>query len=401
VILCAVSFAGFDDGMQRHVIFTAIPVLGACLIIACGHGATRVGKLLSLRPLVWTGLISYSLYLYHQPVFAFLRIAKGRALEPWEFLGPILVCFALSYLTWKFVERPFRNRQAIGATWLVPACVMFTLVPIVGGVAARASGGFPSRISDDARRILQIMVEQSEVRAQGIGQGRCHFNRRRAQLDDFVRDWRCLPSGEPGILVYGDSHAADKAWALRSAGIPVGNLGGAGCPLAPDPTRKPCMALMKMAMDLAQQGRIQGLVLAQRWNEKELTEGELSRIAEFWRQAGLPVLLFTPMPAYVQIRNLVPRYSLPGHSVDEISYDADLLSVAESSVTRFAQDDGLALINTREMFCGSRDGGCSAFVDRQPLLIDDEHLSSLGAKMMGQRVAASAVWQSWVASLKK
>jgi hypothetical protein len=87
------------------------PCLGAALIIVSGGArATMTGKLLSLRPVVFIGLISYSIYLWHWPLLVFSRyMSMGE--QSWSLrLGLLLASVALAMLSWKYVETPFRKR---------------------------------------------------------------------------------------------------------------------------------------------------------------------------------------------------------------------------------------------------------------------------------------------------
>ncbi|MAZ04588.1 MAG: acyltransferase [Sneathiella sp.] len=90
------------------------PILGTMLIIAFASGDDPVGRLLSLKPVVATGKISYSLYLWHLPVFMFLEYAYPNSKNP-EKLGWIVLTFLLSVISYYLIERPFRNREVIRA----------------------------------------------------------------------------------------------------------------------------------------------------------------------------------------------------------------------------------------------------------------------------------------------
>ena len=92
-----------------------VPCIGTALIIIAGMGSqsTAVGKLLSWKPIVAVGLISYSLYLWHWPV---LVLAKHYLLRPLDGLeASVLVGFSLllAYVSWRFVEKPFRGKDAL------------------------------------------------------------------------------------------------------------------------------------------------------------------------------------------------------------------------------------------------------------------------------------------------
>lgn len=108
----------FFDGETPHPSFhTLIPILGVALIIGFASKDELVGKILGSRPFVWIGLISYSAYLWHFPIFAFSRMGK----EPnnYDKLEWILVTLVLSVLSYLVVEKPFRRKSAVSSRALV------------------------------------------------------------------------------------------------------------------------------------------------------------------------------------------------------------------------------------------------------------------------------------------
>lgn len=90
-----------------------LPCAGTALIIYAGDGArpTLTGRLLSARPMVFVGLTSYSLYLWHWPLSAFARYANLDPLAPWQKWTLISVAMGLAVLSWRFVELPFHQSQ--------------------------------------------------------------------------------------------------------------------------------------------------------------------------------------------------------------------------------------------------------------------------------------------------
>jgi|TARA_R110000850_G_scaffold44553_5_gene113146 peptidoglycan/LPS O-acetylase OafA/YrhL len=90
------------------------PILGTMLIIAFASGDDLVGRALSLKPVVATGKMSYSLYLWHLPVYMFLEYAYPNSKNP-EKLGWVILTFLLSVISYYLIERPFRNREVIRA----------------------------------------------------------------------------------------------------------------------------------------------------------------------------------------------------------------------------------------------------------------------------------------------
>lgn len=90
-----------------------LPCTGAVLIIYAGeHGNTVIKSSLSLRPIVFIGLISYSLYLWHWPLLVITRYFTAGELSPWE-TGLVLLCsVAMAFLSFEFVEKPFRGAKS-------------------------------------------------------------------------------------------------------------------------------------------------------------------------------------------------------------------------------------------------------------------------------------------------
>lgn len=86
-----------------------IPIIGTCLIIIRCDKNTVTYKILSYKPIVFTGLISYSLYLWHQPLFTAIRIYSISEPSKIYFIIAIIPIFILSYLSYKFIETPIRK----------------------------------------------------------------------------------------------------------------------------------------------------------------------------------------------------------------------------------------------------------------------------------------------------
>jgi peptidoglycan/LPS O-acetylase OafA/YrhL len=109
--LIVFSLLFFDKDTPFPSVYALVPTAGAALIICFASPITVVGKILSSRLFVGVGLISYSAYLWHQPLFAFTRIAYGTALSNSVLILLCLFTLVLAYFTWKYVEVPFRDRS--------------------------------------------------------------------------------------------------------------------------------------------------------------------------------------------------------------------------------------------------------------------------------------------------
>jgi len=131
-----------------------LPCLGAALVIAAGEGgSTLVGKLLSIYPIVWIGLISYSLYLWHWPILVFARIFFYGQLTPAVAAAAVGLAILISWLSWRFIENPFRNPRVIGGTsgdW-VAGGLATTAVFGLAGLLLVGNEGLPGRSPEVAR----------------------------------------------------------------------------------------------------------------------------------------------------------------------------------------------------------------------------------------------------------
>jgi hypothetical protein len=109
--LVVYSILFFDASTPHPSFHTLIPVLGVALIIGFASKDEIVGKILGCQPFVWMGLISYSAYLWHFPLFAFNRMDGQFGNK--EILGLVLITICLSVISYRVIERPFRNKKVI------------------------------------------------------------------------------------------------------------------------------------------------------------------------------------------------------------------------------------------------------------------------------------------------
>ena len=110
LILILASVFLFDAHTPFPGFYALVPTVGSALVLLYAQNDTFLGKLLSHKFFVGIGLISYSLYLWHQPIFAFYRNYVEQP-STFSMLFLIVLSLILSYCSWKYVEAPFRNTQ--------------------------------------------------------------------------------------------------------------------------------------------------------------------------------------------------------------------------------------------------------------------------------------------------
>ena len=195
-IIC--SLFVYDENTPFPSFFAALPVSGACLIILFAARDTLVARMLSHKYLVGLGLISYSTYLWHQPLFAFFRIRFQG--QPSEFLMLSLSVFSifLAFFSWKYVERPFRDKNRFGRTKILFFSAIGLLSFASFGLLGHAENGFQKRI--------QGWKELKEIPTVNVNY--CH-NKGRKTSSEMERGEYCfVGNGDLKVSIIGDSHAA-------------------------------------------------------------------------------------------------------------------------------------------------------------------------------------------------
>ncbi|MEZ5479762.1 MAG: acyltransferase [Thiolinea sp.] len=146
LLLILFSIVWLDESVPFPSVYALPPVIGTALIILFAHGSSWTGRLLSLPLLVSIGLISYSAYLWHQPMFAFARLYW---LEPGliTLLSLALLAFVLAWISWRFVERPFRDRSHFSRRQIFLMALLAGIAFILLALSWIALQGVPARFN--------------------------------------------------------------------------------------------------------------------------------------------------------------------------------------------------------------------------------------------------------------
>jgi len=142
LFLIAYAVLQFDAGTPYPGVYTLVPTLGTLLILLYGTPETYVGHLLAHRWLVGLGLISYSVYLWHQPLFAFARLVSLDEPHPTLMLALVAASVVLGAVSWRFIEQPFRDRRRVVSARLTAAAVITGGALASMGLVLHVNGGF-------------------------------------------------------------------------------------------------------------------------------------------------------------------------------------------------------------------------------------------------------------------
>ena len=249
---------------------TAIPpVLGCAIVLFSSQIGGRASALLSISPLRGVGLISYSLYLWHWPIFVFFKTFAIEPLTATQKLWMLVSVFVVAFLSWRFVETPFRkhnttvNHKRVIAVGFSVMCAGFGI-----GAIMTLGSGLPNRFSPEVRRILDARTDEPiEID--------CVVTENNAAAR--IRSCAVNPSNDvsPSFVVWGDSHAEALLPAIFAAAHEAGVSGLAavrgGCPalVGVRQTRdgyRDCDESSEAFMKyLAQHPELEQVVLISRW----------------------------------------------------------------------------------------------------------------------------------------
>ena len=190
----------FSERTPFPSLYALMPTLGAALVILFAVPGTFVHWILGLKVCVGIGLISYSMYLWHQPLFVFSRYLFGLQQGSYLFLGLTLVTMTLAWFSWRFVERPFREKRF--------------RVRYVLFAAATASLAIMS-LGNSLPKFKNQIFDELDLQTQWQGWTACHPFGGWEQAGG-----RCsilLEDTPPTLAIIGDSHAQHLVFGVRKA----------------------------------------------------------------------------------------------------------------------------------------------------------------------------------------
>ncbi len=197
------------------------PVFGSLLLIATGrHPSSLVARALGTAPLVFVGQLSYSLYLWHWPVIVFVYYTNGEDLSPAQGAICVAIAFVLSYLSWRFIEQPTRNRAFLPRQKVFVFSLSVVLVIVGANTLTTMSDGFPARVPDRLNTLNAMLVSSDFLH----NRRDCHLvTVKRVRRNDICRLGDLAAT--PHFALVGDSHADAVSPAIFAAAEKLGMSG--------------------------------------------------------------------------------------------------------------------------------------------------------------------------------
>lgn len=261
LLLIVAPLFWFGPQTPHPSFFTLIPIVGTVLILVSGASAPGIQKFLGAPVAVGIGLISYSLYLWHQPLFALYKLHVELHIPLLHQLALIGVSIALSLVTWKFVEQPTRTSKLKDKKILVYA-LSLSLAFFVFGRIGKKTQGLEFLLPESTRVLFAFKTYD---RAPLYREGVC-FLRPEQSEKEFSEI--CKASGEPSIVLWGDSHAASLYFGLQTVYPGMAQYTASNCPpvLEIDVAARPhCKSINTSVLAKLSTTQPQTIILAANW----------------------------------------------------------------------------------------------------------------------------------------
>jgi peptidoglycan/LPS O-acetylase OafA/YrhL len=377
------AIAGAAIGLNTASLFPGayalLPVLGAVLIIISPNSAVN-RILLSSRPMVLIGLISYPLYLWHWPLLSYLSIMRNGNPNLLEVWAAIMVAIILSWLTFRFVEVPLRRNPDA-----VPGLSFALLTVGVVGIATAIGSGFGFRFPAEIRDIA-LLAPQNNA---GF-RDKCFLEAPGARLDA-----NCIEQGEkPLLFVWGDSTAAALYPGLRKIQetIPfrLARFTAPGCaPILA--ARLKCNAINDLVFAFLKSSHPDIVLLHAMWDRTD----DLNMVQETIRQLkaiNVPrIVILGPVPLWKRTlpHSLVNYYRFRHVIADRIA--AGVTGAGnDEKMEAFSRAAGVEYISAWRVLCDPE--GCLTRVGptaNDVVANDIVHLSDAGSKFLVEAIEGS------------
>jgi hypothetical protein len=398
---------------------TLIPVLGAILILLFGEANSVAKKVLTFRGFIGVGLISYSLYLWHYPVFSLFKLRNLSAPDDLETAWLLLTILAASVLSWKFIEVPFRKKLLPSEKASLRFSLVVALLGFGIGYLITQFEGIPGRFPEIVQRAFAYSGDRARNEVQSDGQ-KCH--ERDPKEACVIGD----KTATANVALVGDSHAdtisaviSDTLMKSKMAGlhfsqsscpfISVGDYGrkfGKGCEFANREIEKR-LTLEKIStviyssrfaiyasgtrfdnleggLESGKPFKLKGVNLSP--NEQEdLVLSEFQQTIEKLLASGVKVLLIYPIPEVGWNSPSAVGKRLIRGDQDPVSTSFEVFQArnfkAFEYLNKIPPNENLVRILPHLTFCDSfKPGRCVVEMGDEVFYYDSHHLSRAGAR---------------------
>ncbi|MGN0917629.1 MAG: acyltransferase family protein [Oxalobacter sp.] len=372
-----------------------LPIVATVFIIMAGKDGLLNKWILSNKVLVWFGLISYPMYLWHWPILSMARIVRMEEPTIWFRILAFPVCVALAWLTTKLIENPLR----FGGYGKIKTIVLFLIMVAVGFVGYRAfkTKGFPKRFPSKIQALQKILIENhfsnSGFWTKEEGWNPCKPHDKSFDLKE-CHIKKPLNINKKTIAIWGDSHATHLIPGLKKYFGEEFNI--------MDRTGTLCGPVLKNEKTIFEENKRKMLsdilihkpskvILAAKWIDyRDSLNGLKDSINELRRSGIKDIVVLGPLPIW---KNKLPKELIRYWIIND-SYvnrlgklDKKLYVGLDEELKKISKDIGVRYISLHKLLCNK--DGCEVMVNAKPenvLAFDEAHLTEAGSLYLVERL---------------
>jgi peptidoglycan/LPS O-acetylase OafA/YrhL len=374
-----------------------LPTLGTVLLIAAGPHTRLNRRLLANRPMVWVGLISYPLYLWHWPLLTFAYLRAGEEAPIWTIqLAWVALSVLLAWLTYRLIEKPVRFGRLDRSAMTAALCTAMVGVA-AAGTTIQQREGFDERFPPTVRELLARGGLKAVTQGWRLNDCMLDFNVPISEFKDF-----CIEEKRPLLFLWGDSHAGSLYpgfKALQQSGpydFGIGERGGAGCPPVLGVEARPlCKSLNDNAIEAIRQSRPDVVLLYAIWHHPNYDISTLEATVDELKRAGVSrIILLGAVPYWDTSlpRVLISEWEKgPVTRPPPLRLDRRLDPRVDSMTQQLrarADEMGIEFISGKDYFCNA--DGCltrMSFSATEPLSYDYGHLAPDAVRYFAEQLA--------------
>ncbi len=430
LLLVLASFFVFNEIPSAWALNNLVPVVGVCLLLVLGQGQdmTVVGKVLSHRALVFIGVISYSAYLWHQPLFAYVRYVGTVYDTDWMWMGLVVLSLVMGYASYRCIEQPFRRPGFLSARGVLTCASVALILMVLASTWVIQMQGFPARLphgiewrslGEKIEKVGDVCTMQPVAGYAGVEA--CRFGQK---------------DGKRVIALYGDSHAQAIQYELNRQFLAKGLAGvwvkASGCHIVPaivesgDTAQIPACRSAFHEMLRYLRDQIDAVVIASRWTMRLYPiAGSIDKLSFDNGEGGVEHIRYRTyaavddagkinmsgdakrlaLTAFLIAMDSIEKpvtliYPIPelGWDIAKVNFHArtmlDELSTSEKlyeernkfviDVFERFETKNIVKLQVTDLFCDT--SRCYGQRNKIPLYYDDDHLSADGARILVEKV---------------
>jgi len=429
-ILIIFSFFNLSKNFPYPSFYTLIPTLGTAILILFCKENTIVNKILSNKILVFLGLISYSAYLFHYPIFSFIKYSNVT-IKIFDYIYIIPLILFISFLNWKFVEKPFRKSGAsIKKLIIFISTSYFLLISI--SIFFYTSNGLDKRNKFMVSESVLNSFAYNEIGKKCLDINYIHEEKNYEKICKIGN----IKNNKIDFIVFGDSHIINYYGLLDNLAKNNNKLGlflgYSGCPpilnvypVRNDQRERNCNKLNKLVLDITKKNKVKNIILISKWvyytdgnnfnkninflnleptqvysrqlSKKAFKKG-LSDTLKTYEKNNKNVFLIEQAPMQLEkakkiyFRSLHKdtekyNYNLINHSLDLNDHNILQNYVKKIFIEYEAKYSNLNLIKIEDIFCNKDLKKCLIGDHENSFYIDDNHLSVEGVELIHNKIS--------------